>query len=137
MQLSKTVLLIAGFIYAVLGFSFLFSPIRMGETILLSVSSAAAATELRAIYGGLELGFGVFLLYCGSHAGTLLSGLVAMTMVTGGILLGRVTGIFLDGSPAKVTLVSMIVELFGTVAGILVLMDERKQDAEAREAPEG
>ncbi|RME45319.1 MAG: DUF4345 domain-containing protein, partial [Deltaproteobacteria bacterium] len=124
MRLSSIVLSVAGFVYALLGFLFLFAPVTMGRWILLSVPSAAAAIEIRAFYGGLEVGLGAFLLYCGNRPATVIVGLVAMTLCTGGILVGRLTGIFLDGSPEKMTLVSMIVELFTTVTGILLLMDE-------------
>jgi hypothetical protein len=54
-------------------------------------------TEVRAFYGGLELGIAAFLGWCLAAASRTRVGLMAATMVVGCTGLGRLSGIALEG----------------------------------------
>jgi len=59
--------------------------------------NGAGLIELRAFYGGLELGLGIFLLLCARRPGWRRPGLWVVLLGNGGIGLTRLTGIALSG----------------------------------------
>lgn len=73
-----------------LGVGCLVDPVRLLAPVGVSVVSDAGLIELRAMYGGLELGFGLFLGWCMMDLARVRIGLVAAMWVVGGLGLARV-----------------------------------------------
>jgi hypothetical protein len=67
----------------------------------LSVEGATGTIEVRAVYGGLELGLGGFLLWASRHPSRTRTGLVAALFSVAGIGMGRATGIAMEGFEAS------------------------------------
>jgi hypothetical protein len=89
-------LLIAG-IYAGFGFTFLFNPNEMSAMLGLSFQTNAGSTDFRAMYGGLEVGVGVFLLMCALRREFVRVGLFAAACALVAMATSRSVGLLLDG----------------------------------------
>ena len=72
--------------------------------------------ELRAMYGGLQLGLAGFLLWC-VRAGHEEAGVAAATMTLGGLGAVRAAGWLAAGAPASLHALLVAVELGGTAIG--------------------
>tara|TARA_R110002110_G_scaffold134582_4_gene317999 strand:- start:111 stop:503 length:393 start_codon:yes stop_codon:yes gene_type:complete len=76
-----------------------------------------AAIEVRAQYGGLFIGIGVFAIWGALQASMWQASLKLMLLVYAGLALGRLTGLLLDGgSPGSYTYGATVFELFMVVA---------------------
>jgi len=61
------------------------------------LSTPSAAIDMRATYGGLGLGIGIWLLLCAKE--NVRVGLLGSLFVLASIILGRIVGLVVDGSP--------------------------------------
>lgn len=105
-------------LYLVLGVWFLAAPEAL-EIVRLSAAEGTARAELRAMYGGLELGIGAFLLACAAGSGAWVQAGVALTALTLlGLGLARGVGIALDET-APIMAQLMAVELAWGSASLL------------------
>ncbi len=97
---SRVVLVISAVSFALFGIGFMAFP---GYLVMLVTSSAlpsaVAATDVRAIYGGMALGLGSVLFHCvHGDRGVLRIGLTGAALTFGLIALARLLGMLLGGS---------------------------------------
>jgi hypothetical protein len=83
-------------------------------------------TEIRAFYGGLQVGLGCFLAWCARRPERLLSGLLAAGFAVGGIGIARALGLFLDEAPTGYHLANLAVEIV-TVALVAVAVSRYRK----------
>ena len=82
-------------IFVVAGLTYVVSPASLTQATGIS-ADAGGLTDIRANYGGFQLGIGLFLAWCArSRVST---GLLLTALVLGAVLLSRVTGLVTDGS---------------------------------------
>ncbi|HEX8830461.1 MAG TPA: DUF4345 family protein [Longimicrobium sp.] len=81
----------------------------------------AAATEIRAFYGGLELGLAAFFIAATRHSAWLRPALFAQAVALGGIVAARLVGIMVDGSAEPMILGFAAVEGAGALLGFIAL----------------
>jgi len=113
---GRVVLGLGALLYLSLGVWFLIWPEAL-SLVGLSAESPAARTELRATYGGLELGLCAFLAWCAAGSPERARiGLVALGLSTLGFACGRVTGLVLDRPPEPIFLTLVAVEVVSTLA---------------------
>ena len=129
---GRVLLYVGASVLSVIGVLFIFWPHAMGALVALGMSSPAAATDVRATYGGFELGVALFLGYCASAPGLVRAGLVAAFLGMLGFAVGRGVGMWVDGSVAPIHRSMFIFEL--TTAGIILLV-HRKTAAKLVPAP--
>jgi hypothetical protein len=87
-------------------------------TVGIAALNPAGLIELRALYGGLELGLGVFLLLCVARPDWRRPGLWAVLLGNGGIGLTRLAGVALSGVFTPFLAVALVWELgFAALAG--------------------
>lgn len=79
------------------GLAFYARPVPLGEYVQLGVGSPVAIVEVRAMYGGLELGIGVLLAACVLRPGWCQLGLLAAALCLGGLGGGRASAMLLGG----------------------------------------
>ena len=116
--LSAGVFLITGAIFTVM-------PQVMFARLGLFVPDGAPVTELRAVYGGLEIGIGLFLLLCARRRGVALElGLVLSFLLFSGLAAYRGIGMGIDEPQVDLMSVLLVLESAGAVialSGLLVL----------------
>ena len=115
-KLAQGCLLLQGIAFFGLGVWFLIEPTTMASAIGLVPESPAGLAELRAVYGGLEIALGIFLVVTGFRANWSGIGLWLLLSCYGGITAGRVAGILLDQPDDTFTL-----QLLGFEAGSLLI----------------
>ena len=77
------------------GLAYLFAPAEMASPAGLA-ADAGGLTDIRATYGGFQVGIAVFLVWLSWSQ--LSSALLLIAVVFGAILISRVTGLLIDGS---------------------------------------
>lgn len=121
MKFAKGVLVVTGLMFLVFGIAFVAAPARLGGWVHLDAAHPVARTELRAFYGGLEIGLGIFLLLCSRRPGWHVPGLLASALILGCTAGARVLGMALDGSTSKAVVGILLVEAGCAAASGLAL----------------
>ena len=103
------------------GIAFLVDPHGMTSQFGITLSGTDAVADVCAVYGGYELGIGVFLAYCAISQKSIKFGLIAGAMALTGFFLGRVTGIVIDGHPASPTYKLLFIDTLGMVLNLTSL----------------
>ena len=83
--------------YTVFGFVFLFYPSEMAAIVGSAFPTTRPRTDFRAMYGGLEIGIGVFLLICAMRREFVRVGLFASACALVAMATSRSVGLMLDG----------------------------------------
>lgn len=104
------VLGILGFGFLCFGVGFAVVPEGMGAFVGLEMPTPTATADVRAIYGGLEIGLGVFLIACARRPEWLRPGLLAAGYAFGFIAAARLGGIMRDGATDALTLGAFALE---------------------------
>ena len=93
----RLVLVIIGLSFVGFGAAFIAYPGDMASIVSLVLINATARTDVRATYGGLEFGVGVFFLTCAMRRDFVRVGLFAAACVLVGMATARTVGLMLDG----------------------------------------
>jgi hypothetical protein len=112
MNLPRLSLRLTALVFAAFGVALLVQPSLL-EALGIELGRPAAVTEIRAFYGGLELGLAAFFALASTREEWLRPALVAQAVVLGGILLARLAGIVADGSAETLILLFAAVEAVG------------------------
>ncbi len=94
---ERVLILVSAAIFLLFG-SWLFAVPTALEGIGIQLTSAAAITDVRAIYGGLELGLAAFLLVAQARPAWHRASLLLLACAIGGFAVGRLGGIILAGT---------------------------------------
>lgn len=103
------------------GALFLIIPEQNAAVLEIVGRTATGRTDLRATYGGLELGFGIFLVICVLKQRWTRPGLVALALSTAGFATGRLAGLIAEKTISGLMLIFMALEIVVTLAAILCL----------------
>lgn len=109
----RLVLVIIGMSFVGFGLAFLSYPGDMAALVSIALVDAGARTDIRAIYGGMELGIGVFFLACAMRRDFVRVGLFASACVLIGMATARFVGLLLDGFWQPAQLLFMLIEAAG------------------------
>jgi len=107
------------------GVSCLFGPASLAQQAGLSVVPRAL-TEIRAIYGGLNIGLGSFLIWCLRHRELTFAGLLAVAFGVGGVGVARVFGMLMDRDPTAFHLMNLAIEVT-TVSVVAVALSRQRR----------
>lgn len=121
MKLAIIVTAISAVVFIGLGVAFLFAPLTMATWIGIMANTPSGMTDIRATYGGCELGIGVFLAFCLVRRTWLDAALVLQAMTLSGFATARVLGIASDGPQAAITYVAFVTEAGGVAAALIAL----------------
>lgn len=113
--MGRPILLISVAATLGLGLMFLLIPDRMLAPVDLSLDSATARAEIRAFYGGFQLGVGAFLLWCWSGKRRVRTGLILATLIWTGSALGRIVGIISDPDQGWIIYVFLALDILGAL----------------------
>lgn len=96
--LPRLFLGLIAFTFIAVGVGFLVAPVACAVSVDLGLPTATARTDVRATYGGLDLGIGLFLALCVRRREWLRPGLVAVGLALAGFAAGRLIGLAAEGS---------------------------------------
>lgn len=83
--------------------------------------SPSALIDMRAVYGGMMIGFGLWLGLCATRPSVWRLGMQAALLVVLGMALGRLLGMFWDGQPNALMWIYLFAELAMSVLLIWAL----------------
>jgi len=98
-RVTQGFLLLCGLSFLLIGINTFHDPLAAMAPVELNINTVSALNELRANYGGLQIGMGLFLLVglcCKSYVRP---ALLAQALIVGGLAAGRLVSIALDGQP--------------------------------------
>lgn len=119
----QVLLLLNAAAFVFFGIKWFFSPVAMAGGLGIQLTNADAITDAQAVYGGLELGVGVFLGIGALRPAFLHAGLLVAALALSGLALCRGLGIVL--SPAHVTGATtqlLVTDLTGALLNTLALV---------------
>lgn len=119
-RFAIAVLTLAGLGFLGFGLAIVAAPEAVLSPVGIS-GTTAGLVELRAFYGGLELGLAAFLLACAAKPAWREPGLWSVALVNGGIAAARLLGIGLTGEFTGFFAAALVWEIGFTLAAILAL----------------
>ena len=120
MSLERALLVIGGPLFVASGLLCAATPATFAELAGFS-ASASGLTDVRAVYGGFQLGLGAFLIWCAREPERASAGLVAMGLALAGVAGMRALGMLIDQAPTDYLIGNLVFEL-GGVALVWVAM---------------
>jgi len=90
-------------------------------------TTPSALTEIRAFYGGLQFGIGLFLAWCLRVPDRTSQGLLLGGLAVGGAGLGRMLGVLLDQAPTSHHLVNLGIEAVTVLLVAIAISRARRQ----------
>lgn len=126
MRLTQIFLLLSGIGFMLIGINTFRDPIAAMAGVELGVQSINALNEVRANYGGMQIGIGILLFSAALLQWLSRSALLALSLITGGLVVGRLVSIMLDGMPNTTVQALLILEFVTTVAAIYLFFQHTK-----------
>ena len=120
-MLAKVVLWLLGLGFLGLGSWALVAPHSFSELVQFSLNSSLAVTELRAFYGGLELGLGIFFILGALRPDLTKAALTAGAIAMSAVALGRLFGVLVDDSTSTLMFSVLGIEIVSAAACIWAL----------------
>jgi hypothetical protein len=124
MSLDRTIVSIGGPLAIISGLVCAAAPDTLAEMAGIT-ASPSGLTDLRAIYGGLQIGLGAFLLWCRSDPARTTAGLLALGLAVGCVGALRVLGMLVDGEPNAFHAANLTLEV-ATTALVVFAMARRR-----------
>ncbi len=112
----RLLLVIIGLCFVGFGAAFIAWPGDMASIVSLALINSTARTDVRATYGGLEFGVGVFFLSCALRRDFVRVGLFAAACVLVAMATARIVGLMLDGFWQPLELLVTVFEAAGGLA---------------------
>lgn len=112
-------------INAAIGLACLWDPVSTLEPMGLAVIDNAGLVELRAMYGGLELGLAFFLAWCIRDESRLRTGVMAMTVMLVGLGVARLGAFYVFQPEGSLMPLLILIELGGAGVGSVLLWRTR------------
>lgn len=121
MKLARSLVFASALIFVLVGAGFLLIPKQFAGVLEISLPTAMARTDVRATYGGLELGLGIFLILCVVRREWIRPGLWAVALTVGGFAAGRLVGFVAEGKINNFMLFFLVLELAVTLLAVILL----------------
>lgn len=111
MKIAKTVLLFVGAGFIAFGLTGLLMPEMLVGAVGIDLTAEQSRTEIRAMYGGMQVGIGIFLLFSALNPLWLRPGLALVILSCTGLASARLFGIQIEGAAFPWMLPIAILEL--------------------------
>ncbi len=107
------------------GIAFAVAPTEMTAVVEIEAATPMARADIRAMYGGLEIGAGLAMALCACSKRQVVAGVVLATLMLAAMASMRGLGIYCDEQQPLLTYILFASEVLGVVAGVLALLRER------------
>jgi hypothetical protein len=134
MGLARIFLRLVGAMSICFGLGYVAMPGPMIDAAGFGAVPASGLTDVRATYGGLQIGLGVFLLWAAGVESQVRAGLLLVLFSIGAVGAGRSIGIMVDGDFTDFHLAGLVTEVTLTVFTLIVMVrlpDEAMPQASA------
>jgi hypothetical protein len=118
-DLRRTVLLVTGVVFSGFGLLCLLYPDLLTRLTGIASPTLTGQIELQAVYGGLQIGFGVLLLACAILPRWSGAGIWVVVALVGGLALGRGAGVAAYGWESIYTSFSLIYESLTSLTALV------------------
>jgi hypothetical protein len=127
MKVSKILLILGALIYFAFGFMFFINPDAITTMDGIILPDRPAANHIRAVYGGMEIGIGMLLIYFCLMKGGVKNGLIVLAFSIGVTALSRLYGIAFDQGADMSNIFSFVAEFaFAVLALVLYILESKK-----------
>lgn len=123
---TRLFLLLCGAAFIFIGVNTFHDPLAAMAPVELNINSVSALNELRANYGGLQIGMGLLLLAGFRVPALTRPVLLAQALLVGGLALGRIVSIALDGMPSAFVQSLLLLETAISVVSLLLFLRQSK-----------
>ena len=113
---------LAALMFLFFGAILVLAPEKLESWVGVKATTPQGRTELRAFYGGLEIGLGLFCVACLQQPSWFQAGLAGAGWACAGLAFGRLVGWRIDSSRNRQQIVYWLVELTFGVCGISLSM---------------
>jgi hypothetical protein len=127
MLIARLVLVLNSLGFAAFGLAFLIWPAALAGKIGLAATTPAALIDIRATYGGFELGIAALLAFCAVSIGGTAFGLLAAACAFGGFAGGRLIGILASGGADRATWAFLALEIGSLLINLAALRHLKTQ----------
>jgi ABC-type sugar transport system permease subunit len=110
---EKIFLVLVGFVFTGLGMYNLVLPVVGVSIFEIELLNASSMNEIRANYDGMHLFLGLFLIYGAFNTNIQRTALLVVVVFIGGLVLGLITSLIIDGSPNEAVWTLFFVEAVG------------------------
>ena len=107
-------LIVIGILFIGFGLAYLFFPTQMIAFTGMETPTATAKADIWAIYAGIQIGFGLYLLLCSRNSELFKAGLLSIVFIFGGVAIGRMIGILYFEAYDHYSLFALLCEWTGT-----------------------
>lgn len=121
MSFARAYLRVVGVMGLFFGLVYLLAPEAMTHPTGFGPLGPNALTDVRATYGGLQIGAGLFLLWAAADAARVRIAVILQALTIGAVALCRLTGILIDGSPNSFLLSALVTEVAFTALALVAL----------------
>ena len=122
MLFARLVLIIQLLVLLGLGLAYFVRPHEMVNYSGMLLMSTAAATDVRAFYGGMQIGLAAFLGLSLTSAQLMRAALILLVLIDSSLALARIGGLWLDGGAQQTfNLYALVLEITGAVFSYLAL----------------
>jgi hypothetical protein len=123
-RLTQLFLLLSGLGFILIGVNTFRDPVAAMAGVELGVQSINALNEVRANYGGMQMGVGLLLISAALMTWLTRPALLALSLVTGGLVVGRLMSVMIDGMPNSTVQALLGLEFFTTVIAIFLFTQQ-------------
>jgi len=110
-SVAKAGLLFAALVFVIIGGGFLVAPVEWAAIADIVLPTAMARTDLRATYGGFNVGMGLFVACCAFRSEWMRPGVLGVALAAVGYGGGRLVGIVVEGTASPVMLFFLVLEV--------------------------
>ena len=111
-------LLLTGLVFAAIAVMALIDPAGMVARMGIQLTEVSSRNEMRAVYGGLNLAMALYLCAAFQIAEIRSAALTFTALFTGGLLLGRLVSLIVDGMPSPLIGSFIAIEVTGFVLAL-------------------
>ena len=129
MNFARGFLILNGLMFGGYGIYCLLDPTLVTELTGMVLSSNTAIIEARAMYGGLQLTMGLYLLYCAMQTLRVSQGLLVTIFIFAGLAGARSFGLAIDGGESNYNVAAAIYESICGVIAVFLLQKNHQTES--------
>lgn len=116
--MTRWYLLLTGLVFSGIGLMGLYDPTGTVAPMGLTLADQSSRAEMRAVYGGMNLLIGLYLMGAFRSPAQQAPALMLAAIIMGGLALGRVVSIAVDGMPSSLILTFLAIEVAGAALAL-------------------